>query len=140
MIQLNRDDIKWDSDDVIVLGKGNKERIVYLNARARIHLKRYLDSRTDSNPAVFVSHKSPHERLTRSGVEYILRELGKAAGVKNVYPHRFRHTSASDLLRLGMPIEQVQEVLGHVKIETTRIYSTVTIEQVRASHRKYMAA
>ena len=140
MIQLNRDDIKWDSDDVIVLGKGNKERIVYLNARARIHLKRYLDSRTDSNPAVFVSHKSPHERLTRSGVEYILRELGKAAGAKNVYPHRFRHTSASDLLRLGMPIEQVQEVLGHVKIETTRIYSTVTIEQVRASHRKYMAA
>lgn len=137
---LNREDICWQSDDVMVLGKGNKEREVYLNARAHLHLRQYLESRTDDNPALFVSAKAPHERLTRAGVEHILAVLGKAAGVENVHPHRFRRTSATDLLRMGMPIEQVQELLGHTKIETTRIYCTVTKEQVRSSHRRYMAA
>lgn len=137
---LNREDIGWQSDDVMVLGKGNKEREVYLNARAHLHLRQYLESRQDDNPALFVSAKAPHERLTRAGVEHILAVLGKAAGVENVHPHRFRRTSATDLLRMGMPIEQVQELLGHTKIETTRIYCTVTKEQVRSSHRRYMAA
>lgn len=137
---LDRDDIRWESDEVLVLGKGNKEREAYLNARAHLHLKQYLESRTDSNPALFVSSRSPHERLTRAGVEYILSQIGKSAGVENVHPHRFRRTSATDLLRMGMPIEQVQELLGHVKIETTRIYCTVTREQVKSSHRKYMSA
>lgn len=140
MVRLNRDDICWESDDVMVLGKGNKEREVYLNAKAHLHLKQYLASRTDNNPALFVSVKAPHERLTRSGIEYILACLGAAAGVENVHPHRFRRTAATDLLRMGMPIEQVQELLGHVKIETTRIYCTVTREQVKASHRRYMSA
>lgn len=137
---LNREDICWQSDDVMVLGKGNKEREVYLNARAHLHLRQYLESRVDDNPALFVSEKSPHERLTRAGVEHILAVLGKNAGVDNVHPHRFRRTSATDLLRMGMPIEQVQELLGHTKIETTRIYCTVNKEQVRSSHRRYMAA
>ncbi len=138
LTRLNREDIRWESDDVMVLGKGNKEREVYLNARAHLHLRQYLDSRTDSNPALFVTARAPHERLTRAGVEYIIAELGRVAGVENVHPHRFRRTAATDLLRMGMPIEQVQELLGHVKIETTRIYCTVTREQVRASHRRYM--
>lgn len=137
---LNREDICWQSDDVMVLGKGNKEREVYLNARTHLHLKQYLESRSDDNPALFVSSKAPHERLTRAGVEYILSRLGAMAGVDNVHPHRFRRTSATDLLRMGMPIEQVQELLGHTKIETTRIYCTVTKEQVRSSHRRYMSA
>lgn len=137
---LDRIDIRWESDEVLVLGKGNKEREVYLNARAHLHLKQYLDSRTDDNPALFVSTRAPHERLTRAGVEYIVARIGESAGVDNVHPHRFRRTSATDLLRMGMPIEQVQELLGHVKIETTRIYCTVTREQVRSSHRKYMSA
>ena len=140
LIRLNREDICWESDDVMVLGKGNKEREVYLNARAHLHLKKYLESRTDDNPALFVSGRSPHERLTKAGVEYIVARIGKAAGVENVHPHRFRRTAATDLLRMGMPIEQVQELLGHAKIDTTRIYCTVTREQVRASHRRYMAA
>ena len=140
LTQLNREDIRWESDDVMVLGKGNKEREVYLNARAHYHLKLYLDSRTDDNPALFVSARAPHDRLTKAGVEHIVGELGRIAGVDNVHPHRFRRTAATDLLRMGMPIEQVQELLGHVKIETTRIYCTVTREQVRASHRRYMAA
>ena len=124
----------------MVLGKGNKEREVYLNARAHLHLRQYLDSRADDNPALFVTARAPHERLTRAGVEYIIAGLGRTAGVENVHPHRFRRTAATDLLRMGMPIEQVQELLGHVKIETTRIYCTVTREQVRASHRRYMLA
>lgn len=140
LIRLNREDICWESDDVMVLGKGNKEREVYLNARAHLHLKKYLESRTDDNPALFVSGRSPHERLTKAGVEYIVARIGKAAGVENVHPHRFRRTAATDLLRMGMPIEQVQELLGHAKIDTTRIYCTVTREQVRASHRRFMAA
>lgn len=136
---LNRDDICWESDDVMVLGKGNKEREVYLNARAHLHLKQYLESRTDANQALFVGTKAPYDRLTRAGVEHIIKQLGVVAGVNNVHPHRFRRTSATDLLRMGMPIEQVQELLGHTKIETTRIYCTVTKEQVRSSHRRYMA-
>lgn len=140
LTRLNREDIRWESDDVMVLGKGNKEREVYLNARAHLHLRQYLDSRADDNPALFVTARAPHERLTRAGVEYIIAELGRVAGVENVHPHRFRRTAATDLLRMGMPIEQVQELLGHVKIETTRIYCTVTREQVRASHRRYMSA
>lgn len=139
LCQLNRDDICWESDDVMVLGKGNKEREVYLNARAHLHLKQYLESRTDGNLALFVGTRAPHERLTKSGVRNILKKIGSAAGVSKVHPHRFRRTSATDLLRMGMPIEQVQELLGHVKIETTRIYCTVTKEQVRASHRRFMA-
>lgn len=137
---LDRDDIRWESDDVLVLGKGNKEREVYLNARAHLHLRQYLENRTDNNPALFVGSRAPYKRLTRAGVEYILSRIGERAGVENVHPHRFRRTSATDLLRMGMPIEQVQELLGHVKIETTRIYCTVTKEQVKSSHRKYMAA
>ena len=140
LTHLNREDIRWESDDVMVLGKGNKEREVYLNARAHLHLQQYLDSREDDNSALFVTARAPHERLTRAGVEYIIAGLGRVAGVENVHPHRFRRTAATDLLRMGMPIEQVQELLGHVKIETTRIYCTVTREQVRASHRRYMSA
>lgn len=139
LCRLNRDDICWESDDVMVLGKGNKEREVYLNARAHLHLKQYLESRTDDNPALFVGTRAPHKRLTKSGIRNILKKIGSVAGVSKVHPHRFRRTSATDLLRMGMPIEQVQELLGHVKIETTRIYCTVTKEQVRASHRRFMA-
>lgn len=140
LCQLNREDVSWKSDDVLVLGKGNKEREVYLNARAHLHLKQYLESRSDNTPALFVGSKSPNHRLTKAGIRNILNKIGATAGVENVHPHRFRRTSATDLLRMGMPIEQVQELLGHVKIETTRLYCTVTKEQVRASHRRYMSA
>lgn len=138
LLSLNREDISFAKDDITVLGKGNKERVTYLNARAHIHLKNYLDSRTDDNPALFVSCKAPHDRLTRRGLEDILNRISGAAGVKNVHPHRFRRTSATDLLTAGMPIEQVQELLGHKSIETTRIYCTVTQESVRYNHKRYM--
>lgn len=138
LTQLNIDDICWENNSVVVLGKGNKEREVYINAKAKMHLKKYLELRSDDNPALFVSLKSPYKRLEKSGVESLLKRVGLSAGVKNVHPHRFRRTSATDLLRMGMPIEQVQELLGHTKLDTTRIYCTVTKEQVKYSHRKYM--
>lgn len=138
LLSLNRSDISFYKDDIIVLGKGNKERITYLNARAHIHLKNYLESRTDDNPALFVSIKAPHNRLTRRGLEDIINRISAAAKVKKVHPHRFRRTSATDLLNAGMPIEQVQELLGHKSIETTRIYCTVSQEAVKHNHKRYM--
>lgn len=138
LLQLNRSDISFSDGDVVVLGKGNKERVTYLNAKAHVHLQRYLEMRTDDNPALFVTSKAPHTRLQRSGLEAIARRIGAAAGVNKVHPHRFRRTSATDLLNVGMPIEQVQELLGHKNIETTRMYCTVTRESVKHNHRRFM--
>jgi len=138
LLQLNRSDISFTKDDIIVLGKGNKERITYLNAKSHIHLQNYLDMRTDDNPALFVSSRAPHERLTRRGLEDIINRIAAAANVTNVHPHRFRRTCATDLLNAGMPIEQVQELLGHKSIETTRIYCTVNQEAVKHNHKRYM--
>ncbi len=138
LLSLNRSDISFTRNDIIVLGKGNKERITYLNAKSHIHLQNYLEMRTDDNPALFVSSRAPHNRLTRRGLEDLINRIASAAKVEKVHPHRFRRTSATDLLNAGMPIEQVQELLGHKSIETTRIYCTVSQESVRHSHNKYM--
>lgn len=138
LLQLNRSDISFSKDDITVLGKGNKERITYLNAKSHIHLQNYLALRTDDNPALFVSSKAPHERLTRRGLEDLINRIATTAKVEKVHPHRFRRTSATDLLNAGMPIEQVQELLGHKSIETTRIYCTVNQESVKHNHSRYM--
>lgn len=138
LLQLNRDDISFEKDDIIVLGKGNKERVTYLNAKSHIHLRNYLEMRTDDNPALFVSSKAPHERLTRRGLEALINRIASSANVEKVHPHRFRRTSATDLLNAGMPIEQVQELLGHKSIETTRIYCTINQEAVKQNHKRYM--
>ena len=139
LLQLNRSDISLSDNDIVVLGKGNKERVTYLNARAHVHLKKYLESRKDNDSALFVSIRAPHRRLTRSGLEEMIRNLGKNASVSNVHPHRFRRTSATDLLNVGMPIEQVQELLGHKSIETTRRYCTVTREAVKHNRQRFMS-
>lgn len=127
-----------ENDEITVLGKGEKERIVYLNAKAMLSLKQYLKERTDDNEAVFVTSKSPYTRLNKGGVEVMLRDLGKRAGVKNTHPHRFRRTAATLALNRGMPIEQVSQMLGHEKIETTTIYARSDKDNVKASHRKYV--
>ena len=138
LLQLNREDISFSRDDIIVLGKGNKERITYLNAKSHIHLQNYLSMRTDDNPALFVSSRAPFNRLTRRGLEDLINRIATAANVEKVHPHRFRRTSATDLLNAGMPIEQVQQLLGHKSIETTRIYCTVSQEAVKHNHKRYM--
>lgn len=140
LIALNRQDIDFNNMDAVVYGKGAKERETYLNAAACMHLKEYLNSRTDENEALFVSLKAPHERLTVSGVEEILRRLGKATGIEKVHPHRFRRTMATNILNKGMPIEEVKEILGHAKLDTTLIYCQVSKENVKHHHKKYMSA
>lgn len=140
LVALNRQDVDFDNMRVVVYGKGAKERETYLTAAACMHLKKYLDSRSDSSDALFVSLKAPHERLTVSGVEELLRKLGKSTGISKVHPHRFRRTMATNILNKGMPIEEVKEILGHVKLDTTLIYCQVNRENVRHNHKKYMSA
>ena len=125
-------------DLLLSTGKGNKEREVYFNARTKIHLKKYLEQRTDTNPALFVSLHESHTRLTISGVEARLRQLGKAANIGKVHPHKFRRTLATMAIDKGMPIEQVQKLLGHVKIDTTLHYAMVNQTNVKMAHRKFL--
>ena len=138
LVKMNREDIDFHERQCVVFGKGNKEREVYFNARTKIHLKRYLESRTDKNPALFVSLSLPHNRLTIGGVETRLRQLGKRSGLNKVHPHKFRRTLATMAIDKGMPIEQVQRLLGHVKIDTTLHYAMVNQANVKMAHRKYI--
>ena len=138
LVTLNREDINFTERECVVLGKGNKERLVYFDARTKIHLQNYLDSRTDSNPALFVSLKAPYERLMIGGVETRLRELGKRLHISKVHPHKFRRTLATSAIDKGMPIEQVQQLLGHQKIDTTMHYAMVKQQNVKLAHRKYI--
>ena len=138
LVTLNREDINFSERECVVLGKGNKERLVYFDARTKIHLKNYLDSRMDSDPALFVSLRAPYERLQIGGVETRLRELGKRLGLQKVHPHKFRRTLATTAIDKGMPIEQVQQLLGHQKIDTTMHYAMVKQQNVKLAHRKYI--
>lgn len=138
LVKMNISDINFQERQCIVFGKGNKEREVYFNARAKIHLKQYIQQRTDSNPALFVSLSAPHTRLTISGVEVRLRNLGKHINQHKIHPHKFRRTLATQAIDKGMPIEQVQRLLGHVKIDTTLHYAMVNQSNVKMAHRKFL--
>ncbi len=138
MVLLDRNDINFNERECVVFGKGSKERVVYFDARTKIHLQNYLESRTDDNPALFVSLKSPHERLKIGGIEVRLRELGKRLGLNKVHPHKFRRTLATMAIDKGMPIEQLQQLLGHRKIDTTLQYAMVKQSNVKIAHRKYI--
>ena len=138
LVQLNRADINFHERECVVFGKGSSERLVYFDARTKIHLLNYLDSRNDDNPALLVSLTTPHKRLMIGGVETRLREIGKRAEMQKVYPHKFRRTLATRAIDKGMPIEQVQRLLGHVKIDTTMHYAMVNQTNVKNSHRKFI--
>ena len=138
MVLLDREDINFSERECVVQGKGNKERIVYFDARAKIHLKNYLESRTDNDPALFVSLKAPHGRLQVGGVEAKLRQLGTRLGLQKVHPHKFRRTFATAAIDKGMPVEQVQQLLGHQQIDTTMHYAMVKQQNVKLAHRKYI--
>lgn len=139
MVLLNRSDINFNERECVVLGKGNKERMVYFDARTKLHLQNYLDSRTDTEESLFVTLRSPHSRLTISGVEIRLRELGKKLGMHKVHPHKFRRTLATLAIDKGMPIEQLQQLLGHKRIDTTLHYAMVKQSNVKTAHRKYIS-
>lgn len=137
--ELNRMNISDIQDDEItVFGKGEKERIVYLNTKSKLAIQDYLKSRNDNEEALFISSKSPYTRLSKGAIETMIRNLGKEAGVDKAHPHKFRRTSATFALNRGMPIEQVQQMLGHENISTTTIYARSEKENVKASHRKYV--
>ena len=138
LVLLNRSDIDFDERECVVLGKGNKERIVYFDARTKLHLKQYLDSRTDDNEALFVSLKAPHKRLNIGGVEVRIRKIGKRLNIQKAHPHKFRRTLATMAIDKGMPIEQLQQLLGHRRIDTTLQYAMVKQSNVKIAHRKYI--
>lgn len=138
MVLLNREDIDFNERECVVFGKGDKERIVYFDARTKIHLQNYLNSRDDGNPALFVSLQKPHNRLQISGIEVRLRQYGKRLGLNKVHPHKFRRTLATMAIDKGMPKEQLQQLLGHRRIDTTLQYAMVKQSNVKIAHRKYI--
>ena len=138
LTRLNYKDLNMNECSCIVHGKGNKEREVYFNDLAKISIQRYLESRDDANPALFVTLHKPHTRLTVTGVEVMLRNLGKRAGVNKVHPHRFRRHMATTLLNKGVQIEQIQQLLGHAEIETTKLYIVTDDDEIRYNHKRYV--
>jgi integrase/recombinase XerD len=138
LVKLNRDDIDFENRECIVCGKGDKERKVYFDARAKIHLQDYTSIRKDDNDALFVSLHYPYERLNIRGVESRLKSIGDRLRIEDVYPHKFRRTLATVAIDKGMPIEQVQKLLGHQRIDTTMEYAIVNQNNVKISHQKYL--
>lgn len=138
MVLLNRDDLNFNERECIVLGKGSKERIVYFDARTKLHLQEYLKSRVDNESALFVTLKAPYKRIQIGGIEHRLRELGKSLKISRVHPHKFRRTLATMAIDKGMPIEQLQRLLGHQRIDTTMQYAMVKQSNVKIAHKKYI--
>lgn len=138
MVLLNREDVNFAERECVVFGKGDKERIVYFDARTKIHLQNYFDSRKDNNKALFVSLKAPYERIHIGGIEVMLRTLGRKLNIAKVHPHKFRRTLATMAIDKGMPIEQLQKLLGHQRIDTTLQYAMVKQSNVKQAHRKYI--
>ena len=139
LVNLNIEDVDFERRECIVFGKGEKERRVYFDAKTKIHLKEYLSSRNDDNPALIVTLDAPHNRLQISGVEIRIRNLGRSLGLRKIHPHKFRRTMATRAIDKGMPIEQVQKILGHSQIDTTMQYAIVNQNNVKTSHQKYIA-
>ena len=138
LVKLNRKDVDFEEREVKVLGKGDKERITYFDAKTKLHLQEYLASRTDDNPALFVSIRKPATRITTGGMEIMMRRLGQRCNVDKCHPHRYRRSMATNALEKGMPIEQVQRVLGHSQISTTLLYTVIKDSTIKNSHRKYI--
>ena len=137
--RVNIADVDFHKKEVLLFGKGNKHRISYINARAELALKKYLEIREDDNPALFVSERKPHDRIKKAAIEKRVRQLGEMSGIgRRVYPHLIRHTTATDGLFRGLPVEEVQKLLGHVNITTTMIYAEVSEENTKNDHKKYI--
>ena len=138
MVLLNRREINFNERECVVFGKGDKERVVYFDARTKLHLQEYLEGRQDKNPALFVSLKAPYERVKIGGIETRLREIGKKLNIIKVHPHKFRRTLATMAIDKGMPIEQLQRLLGHQRIDTTLQYAMIKQSNVKIAHKKYI--
>lgn len=139
LVNLNISDVDFEARECVVFGKGDKERKVYFDAKAKLHLLNYLTERKDNNPALFVTLDAPHDRLKISGVEIRIRSLGRKLNMEKIHPHKFRRTMATRAIDKGMPIEQVQKILGHSQIDTTMQYAIVNQTNVKTSHQKFIA-
>ena len=139
MVLLNKVDINFNERECVVFGKGDKERVVYFDARTKIHLQNYINSRSDNDPALFVTLRAPHTRIKIGGIESRLREIGRSLEIEKVHPHKFRRTLATKAIDKGMPIEQLQQLLGHKRIDTTLQYAMVKQSNVKQAHRKYIS-
>jgi len=139
LVNLNISDVDFEARECVVFGKGGKERRVYFDAKSKLHLQKYIESRTDENEALFVSLDAPHNRLKISGVEIRIRMLGRSVNLSKIHPHKFRRTMATRAIDKGMPIEQVQKILGHSQIDTTMQYAMVNQNNVKSSHQKYIS-
>lgn len=139
LVNLNIEDVDFEARECVVFGKGGKERKVYFDAKAKLHLQGYINSRNDNNPALFVTMDAPHDRLKISGVEIRIRQLGRRVNLNKIHPHKFRRTMATRAIDKGMPIEQVQKILGHSQIDTTMQYAMVNQSNVKTSHQKYIS-
>ena len=138
IVQLNKDAVNFTERECVVVGKGNKERVIYFDARTKLHLQQYIESRRDNNPALFVSLRAPNSRLTIGGIEHRLRNIGKRLNLHKIHPHKFRRTMATMAIDKGMPIEQLQKLLGHQRIDTTLMYAMVKQSNIKNAHRKYI--
>ena len=139
LVNLNVSDVDFEARECVVFGKGDKERKIYFDAKTKIHLQHYLNTRKDNNPALFVTLDAPYDRLKISGVEIRVRKLGRQLNMEKIHPHKFRRTMATRAIDKGMPIEQVQKILGHSQIDTTMQYAMVNQMNVKTSHQKYIA-
>ena len=139
LVGLNISDINFEERECVVYGKGDKERRVYFDAKAKLHLQNYIESRVDNNPALFVTLDAPYDIIKISGVEIRILELGRKLDIEKIHPHKFRRTMATRAIDKGMPIEQVQKILGHSQIDTTMKYAIVNQNNVKTSHRRYIA-
>nr|WP_295724888.1 site-specific integrase [uncultured Methanobrevibacter sp.] len=138
LVNLNISDLNFNEREYVVFGKGESERVVYFDTRTKIHLLEYLNQRTDENPALFVSFRKPYKRLGINGVKSRLKNIGSKSNIANVHPHKFRRTLATNAIDKGMPIEQVQKLLGHTKIDTTMHYAMVNQNNVKIAHKKFI--
>lgn len=136
-VSLNIKDMNFSEREFVVYGKGGKERICYFNARTKIEIIDYLQTRTDRESALFVSRKAPHERLKKGGIEHMLKDIERRTGIPDIHPHKFRRTLATNLLDKGMSLEQVQMILGHKKIETTLIYANINQNMTKINHQRF---
>lgn len=139
LVSLNIEDIDFDARECVVFGKGGKERKVYFDAKSKLHIQDYIASRDDDNPALFVTLDAPHDRLKISGVEIRVRQMGRKLTLQRIFPHKFRRSAATRAIDKGMPIEQVQRLLGHSQIDTTMQYAIVNQNNVKTSHQKYLS-
>lgn len=140
LCNIDISDINWEEKEIIVYGKGDKERIVYLNDKSCMYLKEYLESRTDDNPALFVGQKNPHNRLNKYGVEGIMSDIGKSANVDKCHPHRMRRTAITNAMNRGMPLQEAALMAGHASSETTLLYWSADKDSIKQHHRKYLSA